>query len=68
VNIYPAVRAVEKRSGDRVSNAISESALLTAQRLANEPEIAQRVKSADIRIVAARYNLATGAVQVLSQE
>lgn len=64
-NIYPAVARTRGKPGDPVSNAISENAILTAARLAKDPHLAPQVASGQLRIVAARYNLATGALTLL---
>jgi len=64
-NIYPAVEKTRGMPGDPVSNAISENAALVAKRLAKDPRLAPMVKSGELKIVAARYNLATGAVTML---
>jgi len=64
-NIYPAVAMTKGEPGDPVSNAISENAELIADRLAHDPEFAPMVASGELKIVAARYNLATGAVTIL---
>jgi carbonic anhydrase len=64
-NIYPAVAMTKDEPGDPVSNAISENAILTAERLAHEPKVAPMIASGQLKIVAARYNLATGAVTIL---
>ncbi len=64
-NIYPAVAKTRGKPGDPVSNAASENAILTAERLARDPRLAPLVATAKLKIVAARYNLATGAVTVL---
>jgi carbonic anhydrase len=64
-NIYPAVAKTKGEPGDPVSNAISENAVLTAERLAEEPQFAPLIAGSQLKIVAARYNLATGAVQLL---
>jgi carbonic anhydrase len=64
-NIYPAVAKTKGQPGDPVSNAISENAVLTADRLAKDPRMAPLVASAELKIVAARYNLATGRVTLL---
>jgi carbonic anhydrase len=68
VNIYPAVRAAEHRFGDRVANTVSENAILIAKRLAEEPILAERIKRGELKVAAARYDLATGAVTVLSPQ
>lgn len=67
-NIYPAVAKTHGQPGDPVANAVSENAILTAGRLAREPALAGRVAHGDLKIVPARYNLATGAVTVLPNE
>jgi carbonic anhydrase len=67
-NIYPAVAKTRSQPGDAVSNAISENAILTAERLAKDPHLASKVASGQLKIVAARYNLATGAVTILSSK
>jgi carbonic anhydrase len=64
-NIYPAVAKTKGQPGDPVSNAISENAILTADRLAKDPRLAPMVTGGQLKIVAARYNLATGAVTLL---
>lgn len=64
-NIYPAVAETKGQPGDPVSNAISENALLTAERLAKDPHLAPLVAGGKLKIVAARYNLATGMVTML---
>ena len=66
-NIYPAVKQTHGRPGDPVSNAISENAVLVAQKLAQDPELAPLVAGGELMIVAARYNLATGAVSQLEK-
>lgn len=65
-NIYPAVRATRDQPGDKISQAIDENARLTAMRLAAEAELAPKVKGGALEIVPARYNLATGAIRLLS--
>lgn len=63
-NIYPAVAEAQKQGGDIASNAIADNALLIAQRLEVEPGLAA-MKSAGLKIVAARYATATGKVVIL---
>jgi carbonic anhydrase len=67
-NIYPAVKQTKGKPGDPVSNAISENAVLVAKRLAQAPQLAPMVASGDLKIVPARYNLATGAVVQLPEK
>lgn len=64
-NIYPAVAQARKESGDAVSNAVSENAILTAQRLQQESTLAAAMKNDGLEIVPARYALASGKVSIL---
>ncbi len=64
-NIYPAVAKTKGQPGDPVSNAISENAVLTAEGLAKDPQLAPKVAAGQLKIVAARYNLANGMVTTL---
>jgi carbonic anhydrase len=64
-NIYPAVAMTHNEHGDPVSNAISENAVLTAERLEHDPKFAPLIASGELKIVPARYHLATGAVTIL---
>jgi len=64
-NIYPAVRATEGMSGDRVANTVAANAELVAKGLAEEPSLEPLVKSGQLKIVAARYALASGRVAIL---
>ena len=66
VNIYPAVRATEHRPRDRWSNTVNENAILVAKRLAEEPAFAGRIKRGELKVTAARYDMGTGAVTILS--
>ena len=64
-NIYPAVQKTRSMPGDPVSNAVSENAILVAERLRQAPQFRESVKAGEIQIVAARYNLKTGKIQLL---
>jgi carbonic anhydrase len=64
-NIYPAVREVRGQPGDELSNAIDHNAILIARKLKEEPELAERVKSGQLKIQPARYILKTGSVKLL---
>ena len=64
-NIYPAVREAKGMSGDLLNNAINVNAELIAKQLAAEISFAPLVKSGQLKIVAARYALASGKVTVL---
>jgi len=67
-NIYPAVKLTKGKPGDPVSNAISENAILVAKKLAQDPQLAPLVASGELKIIPARYNLATGAVTRLDEK
>jgi carbonic anhydrase len=64
-NIYPAVREARGQPGDELSNAIDHNAVLIARKLEHEPELAEKVKSGQLKIQPARYTLKTGAVKLL---
>jgi carbonic anhydrase len=64
-NIYPAVAQAQKEPGDVTSNAISANAVLIAERLRREPALAETIKTGRLKIVPARYALATGKVSIL---
>jgi carbonic anhydrase len=64
-NIYPAVKAARNMSGDRLTNTVNVNAELVAKGLASEPQFAPMVKSGELKIIAARYGLASGRVIVL---
>jgi carbonic anhydrase len=64
-NIYPAVKAAKNMSGDRLTNTINANAELVAKRLAGEAAFAPLVRSGELKVIAARYGLASGRVIVL---
>jgi carbonic anhydrase len=64
-NIYPAVQKTRSMPGDPVSNAVTENAILVARRLRDAPQFRELIKTREIQIVPARYNLKTGKVQLL---
>ncbi len=64
-NIYPAVQKTRSMRGDPVSSAVSENAILVAERLRDSPQFRESVKAGEIQIVAARYDLKTGKIQLL---
>lgn len=65
-NIYEAVREAKGKPGDELSNTIDLNAILVADKLANEPELAEKVKTGELAIQPARYVLRTGAVRLLN--
>ena len=64
-NIYPAIREAHGKPGDQLSNTIDDNAILIARKLEAEPELADIVKSGQLKIQPARYILKTGAVKLL---
>ncbi|MBV8362201.1 MAG: carbonic anhydrase [Deltaproteobacteria bacterium] len=64
VNIYPAVREARGQP-DELSKAIDYNAVLMARKLEHEPELAEKVKGGQLKILPARYNLKTGAIKLL---
>lgn len=60
--IVPAAQAVAGKGGDFVENAIEESAVRTARRIAGSPIIADLVKKGKVKVVAGRYDLEEGRV------
>lgn len=64
--IEPAVEEARKQPGDVVDNAVRANALRVAEILSHvEPVIKPAVQAGRLSIVAARYDLATGRVEVL---
>jgi carbonic anhydrase len=62
--IVPAARAVEGKPGDFVDNAVRESAIRTARKIATEsPIVADLVAKGKVKVVAARYDLDEGRVE-----
>ena len=65
--IVPAAMAVKSKPGDFVDNAVRESAMRTALRIATKSKIvADLVKAGKVKVVAARYDLDEGKVEYLS--
>jgi len=65
--ILPAAMAVKSKPGDFVDNAVRESAMRTAFRIATKSKIvAGLVKAGKVKVLAARYNLDEGKVEYLS--
>jgi carbonic anhydrase len=64
--IVPAAAAMLGKPGDFVDNVVRESARLTAARIATQSEIvAGLVKARKVKVVYARYDLDSGAVEFL---
>ena len=64
--IRPAVRETRNQAGDKTDNAVRGNARRAAQTLAaTGPIIAHAVQSGQIKIFAARYDLASGRIELL---
>ena len=67
--IQPAVRATKGQAGDPVENAVRAQALdVAAQLQASGPILKEAVQSGKLKIVAARYDLDSGKVSLLSAD
>ncbi len=65
-SLSPAVDMAKKKPGDQVDNAVRIAAKLSAAALAqNEPILGELVKAGKIKVLAARYDIATGQVEFL---
>ncbi len=65
--IVPAAKAVKGKPGDFVDNAVRESAIRTAQKIASKSTIvADLVKKGKVKVIAARYDLDDGKVEFFS--
>ena len=64
--IWPAVNKMRGRPGDLLDNAITANVALVVERLkATPPTLSEFVQKGKLRIVGARYDLDTGAVERL---
>ncbi len=67
--IAPAVEKIKGQSGDMVDNAVKQNAIMGSQLLtASEPILSEAVKAKKLMIVAARYDLEEGKVELLKTE
>jgi carbonic anhydrase len=62
-SITPAVEMAKGRSGDLVDNAVRINVELVLNRLNESPVLAKAVRAGKLKIVGARYDLDTGAVE-----
>ncbi len=64
--IQPAVQSTEGQPGDRVDNAMRANAMNVARQISGTgPVIAQYVQEGKVKVVAARYDLDTGRIEIL---
>jgi len=62
--IVPAVKAISKKEGDMVDNAVRENARMTAEKIKTQsPIITHLIKAGKVKVVAARYDLDDGKVE-----
>ena len=65
-SIKPAVAASASEAGDKVDNAVRANARLVAAALRqSEPILGEAVKRGHVKVVAARYDLASGRIEIL---
>ncbi len=62
--IKPAVQKVRGQPGDLLDNAVKANVELTVRRLMGSKILAEFIEKGKIRIVGARYDLGTGAVEI----
>lgn len=64
--LKPAVEGTKSQPGDKVDNAVRDNAKRMAAELANmDPILKEKVKEGKLKVVAMRYDLDTGSVELL---
>lgn len=63
--IEPAVLRARRQAGDPVDNTVRANAVMVAERLVADPVIGRGTADARLQVVSARYDLATGRVELL---
>jgi carbonic anhydrase len=63
--IAPVVETVKDQTGDLIDNVVKANANYSAKRLKQSPILTKAVKDGKLKIVAARYDLETGAVTMV---
>lgn len=61
-----AVNAVRDQPGDLVENAVRENARMGARQIIRHPNFAENVRSGKLKVVAARYDLDEGKIELLN--
>ncbi len=65
-SITPAVDAAKDQPGDKIDNTVRANAHRSAHQLAHaEPFLPAAVRAGHVKVVSARYELATGRVEIL---
>jgi carbonic anhydrase len=59
------VNAVRNQPGDLVDNAVRENARIGARSLIRQPDFAEKIRGGTLKVVAARYDLRAGRIEVL---
>lgn len=60
-----AVNAVRNQPGDLLDNAVRENARIGARSLIRHPDFAERIRAGRLKVVAARYDLHAGKIELL---
>jgi carbonic anhydrase len=63
--IKPAIELAAEQPGDALDNGVNANVTLTVKRLQETPILAEAVAQGQLLIVGARYNLETGAVEMI---
>ncbi len=65
--LRPAMAAARAMPGDTVANAVRENVILSVKRLKESRELAHKVKSGEVKVVGAIYDLDSGKVELLPE-
>lgn len=60
-----AVNAVRNQPGDLLDNAVRENARIAVRSLIGHPDFSEKVRAGELKVVAARYDLDEGKIEVL---
>jgi carbonic anhydrase len=63
--ITPAIPVAEQRPGDLLENTVRVNAEMSRDALAKSPELAGRIKSGEVKTLAAYYSLDDGRIALL---
>jgi len=63
--IIYAVNAVRNQAGDMVDNAIRENARMGARQISSHPDFAEAIRAGKLKVVAGRYDLDDGKIELL---
>ena len=64
--IKPAIEKSKNQPGDKLDNAVRANTVLTVEALKANKLLAEIVKKGEVQIVGARYDLDTGALEMIA--